>query len=88
MNRQLSVSLSNYLVDAGMGKVFVKSLIQRAIFLSLNPSSGNFTWDSSNKTVTTPEDDERERQKVLEDAAWYKDEYGAPMSTKGRENKK
>ena len=88
MNKQLSVYLSKYLVDAGMGKVFVKAIIQGAICLALNHAAGTCTWYSIKKTVTTPEDDERERQKVLEDAAWYKDEYGAPMSTKGRENKK
>ena len=32
MNKKLSVYLSNYLVDAGMGKVFVKALIQGEIF--------------------------------------------------------
>ena len=31
MNKQLSVYLSNYLVDSGMGKVFVKALIKGAI---------------------------------------------------------
>ena len=31
MNKQLSIYLSNYLVDAGMGKVFVKALIQGEI---------------------------------------------------------
>ena len=88
MNNQLSVYLSNYLVDAGMGKVFVKVLIQGAIFPSLNHAAGSCTWDSSKKTVITPEDAELERQQVLEDAARYKYEYGAHMSTKGRQNKK
>ena len=31
-NKQLSVYLSNYLVGYSMGKVFVKSLIQEAIY--------------------------------------------------------
>ena len=53
-NKQLSVYLSNYIVDAGIGKLFVKALIQGAILPALNHSSGTCTWDSSNKTVTTP----------------------------------
>ena len=32
MNKQLLVYLSNYLVGYSMGKVFVKSLIQEAIY--------------------------------------------------------
>ena len=88
MNKQLLVYLSNYLADAGMGKVFVKALIKGAIWPSLNHADGTCTWDSINKTVTTPEDAEREQQQVLEDLAWYKDEYGDHMSTRGRQKKK
>ena len=88
MNIQLSVYLSNYLVGAGMGKIFVKALIQGAICLSLNHAAGACTWDSSKKTVTTSEDAEQERQQVLEETAWYKVEYCAHISTKGRQKKK
>ena len=82
MNKKLSLYLSNYPVDAGLVKVFVKALIQGAICLALNHDADTCTWDSSHKTVSTPEDAERERQQVLKDAPWYKDEYGAHMSTK------
>ena len=73
MNKQLSVYLSNYLVDAGIGKVFLNALIQGESCPFLKHAASICTWKSNNKTVTTPEDDERERQKVLKDAAWYKD---------------
>ena len=88
INKQLSVYLSNYLVDAGIGKVFVNTIIQGAIFLALNYATGTCTGGSNKKTVTTPDDAEQERWQVLEDAAWYKYEYGAHMSTKGRHKKK
>ena len=64
-----------------MGKVFVNALIKGEICPDLNHDAVTCTWDSNKKTVTTPNDAERERQKLLEDAAWYKDEYGAHMST-------
>ena len=83
-NKQLLAYLSNYPVDVGMGKIFVKALIQGAICPALNHADGACTWDNSKKTVSTPEDAEREWQQVLEDVAWYKYEYGAHMSTKGR----
>ena len=70
-----------------MNKVFLKALIQGAIFPALNHYDGTCTWDSSKKTVTTLEDAERERQQVPKDAAWYKDEYGVHMSIKGRQKK-
>ena len=60
MNKQISVYLPKYLVDAGMGKVFVNALIQEAIFPALNHAAGTCTWESSKETVTTPEDAERE----------------------------
>ena len=71
-----------------MGKIFVKALIQGEICLALNHATGTCTWYSSNETVTTPEDAEKERQQVLEASAWYKDEYGDHMSTKGRQKKR
>ena len=71
-----------------MVKVFVNALIRGAICLALNHASSTCTWDSNNNTVTTPGGSKRERQQVLKDAAWYKDEYSAHMSTKGRQNKK
>ena len=43
MNKPLSVYLSNYLVDAGMGKLFVKALIQGSICPSLNHAAGTCT---------------------------------------------
>ena len=52
MNKQLLVYLSNYLVDAGMGKVFVKALIEGEIFPSINHAAGTCIWDSSKKSVT------------------------------------
>ena len=59
MNKKLLVYLSKYLVDAGMGKVFVKALIQGEIFRALNHAAVACTWESSKKKVTTPEDAER-----------------------------
>ena len=56
MNKQLLVYLSNYIVDAGMGKVFVNALIQGENFLALNHADGNCTWGRSKETATTPED--------------------------------
>ena len=88
MNKQLLVYLSNYLVDACMGKVFVKALIQGAVFPALNHAVGTCTWEISKKKVTISENAKQERHQVLEDVAWYKDEYGAHMSTKGRKNEK
>ena len=73
MNKQISVYLSNYLVDASMVNVFLKALIQGDICLDLNRTASTCTWDINKKTVTTPEDSEQERQKVLEYAACYKD---------------
>ena len=58
MNKQLSVYLSNYLIDAVMGKVFVKALIQGAIFPALNHAAGTSPWYSSKKTFTIPQDAE------------------------------
>ena len=43
MNKQLLVYLSNYLVDAGMGKVFVKAFIQGAICPNLIHADGTCT---------------------------------------------
>ena len=88
MNKQLLVYLSNYFIDASMGKVFVNEVTQGEICAALNHAAGTCTWDSSKKTSTTKEDAELERQKLLKDAAWYEDECGDRMSTKGLQKKK
>ena len=51
--------MSNYLVDAGMGNVFMKSLIQGGICPDLNHAAGTCTWDRGGGIVTTPEDAEQ-----------------------------
>ena len=70
-----------------MCKLFVNALIRGEFWPALNHAAGICTWDSSKKTFITPEYDEREWQLMLDDAAWYKDEYGARMSTKGKQKK-
>ena len=53
MNKELSVYLSNYLVDDDMGKVFVKAPIQGEICPAQNHAAGTCTCDNSKKTITT-----------------------------------
>ena len=61
INKQLPVYLSSHLVEADIVKVFVKAFNEGAICPSLNHADGAYTWDSSKKIVTTPEDAEREQ---------------------------
>ena len=45
----VAMMLSNYLIDADMGKVFVKDIIHGEICMALNHATGACTWENSKK---------------------------------------
>ena len=89
MEKNIVAYLTHYLEDVGMDKVFVKELLKESCDPSLFHSAAQCTWDKDKCILSTPEDKEREKEKALEDAAWYKDKFGefmdSPKKKKGKQ---
>ena len=81
MNKNIVAYLTHYLQDAGMDKTFVKELLKESCDPSLFHSVPQCTWDKKTRVLTTPEDKEREKEKKLEDAAWYNNAFGEMMDS-------
>ena len=73
--------LTFYLENAGMDAAFVKELLRESCDPSLFHTLPQCTWDKETRVLTTPEDQEREKEKRLEDAAWYNNVFGEIMDS-------
>ena len=88
MNRQLGAYLHFTLTDAGLGGTFIKDLLRFSICPALLHEIPSCKWDATTKVLTTPKTQADAKRSEIEDAAWYKDEYGAHMTESGRKEKK
>ena len=81
MNRHFPAFCFHYLTThAGMGDVFVKTLLKEACCPTLFASINHCQWDATTNTITTEEQAEDERRMAeFEKAAWYRDEFGKHM---------
>ena len=68
--KQTVVVLMNYLVEQGLDKTFVTKLVKRAICPDMFHNIQAYKWDKATMTITTHQDNENEKQKMIELAAW------------------
>jgi hypothetical protein len=82
MNKNLGVYSYHYLTSvAKMDKDFVMRLVKQSIDPSLLHAMDDCTWDVKTRSLTTPEDKEREEEKEAQAAAWYKDVFAEKTTT-------
>ena len=48
---------------------------------------GQCHWDEENWVLSTPEDTENDKLQVMEEAAWYNDEFGDHMVDSSKKGK-
>ena len=70
-----------------LGDVLVASLIRATMDPILVNSIEQCKWDAATRVLTTPEDEENEKAKAMEEAAWYNDEFGDHMMDTSRKEK-
>ena len=58
--------------EAGVDEKFTKDLLKESINVALIHSAKYCKWYSEKKILTTPKDAGTEKEKKLEQAAWYK----------------
>ena len=71
-----------------MEEYFVDDLMNASICPSFWRKMDHCTQDANTKSITTPEDMEKAKAQQVEDAAWYKDEFGAHMVSKEKKKQK
>ena len=68
-----------------------EGLIAEVVRASMDPILVNMVrqckWDEKLMLLTTPEDEELEKNRKMEEAAWYKDEYGDHMVDTNKKEK-
>ena len=90
MNHHFPAFCFHYLTTkAGMGEVFVKTLLKEACCPTLFVSINQCQWDATTNTITTEEQAEDEKRMAeFEQAAWYRDEFGKHMISNLKKVKK
>ena len=88
INKNLGAFLYSILKELGADENFITNLIRASVDPVLCQEIKKCTWDAEKRTMTTPRDDKAAAQKQLEQAAWYKDEFGEHMEDKGKKQAK
>ena len=90
INKNVVAYLTHYLKDEGMPAMFVTDLLKASCDPSLFHNLTKCKWDKEKKMLITPEDEEREKEKAMQNAAWYKNDFGtfmdSPQKKKGGGN--
>jgi hypothetical protein len=77
MNKNLPAFLWHMLREHGMPKEFIKDLLEISCEASLVAEVCKCTWDEKIRTLTTKEEEEKNKiVKAFESATWFKDKFG------------
>jgi hypothetical protein len=81
INKNVVAYLTHYLKDEGMPANFVTNLLKASCDPSLFHNLAKCKWNKEKKMLTTPEDEERAKEAAMQNAAWYKNDFGAFMDS-------
>ena len=71
-----------------MDEHFIENLLRATVDPELVADIDNCHWDVKTDTLRTPTDEENEKQKSIEDLAWYNSDYVAQLTkTTGKKKK-
>lgn len=80
INRHFPAFCCHYIKDAGLDERFVEMLLKEACCPTLLSSIEDCTWDARTKLIlTAAQASEEAHMNELENAAWYKDEFGKSL---------
>ena len=88
INKNIAAYLTYFLPTIGCSKEFIKDLLSAAVDPSLLHEVEYCTWEEKTLTLTTPKDVEKAKNKSIEDAAWYQNNFGVHMEKKEKKKKK
>jgi hypothetical protein len=70
-----------------LGETLIADVVRASMDPILVNMVGRCKWDEKLMVLTTPEDEEMEKNRKMEEAAWYKDEYGDHMVDTSKKEK-
>eukprot|EP00956_Cyclotella_meneghiniana_P026377 scaffold56791_cov61-Cyclotella_meneghiniana.AAC.5 len=70
-----------------LGETLIAEVVRASMDPILVNMVGRCKWDEKLMLLTTPEDEEMEKNRKMEEAAWYKDEYGDHMVDTSKKEK-
>ena len=81
INKSVVAYLSYYLGDEGIPANFVTELLKASFDPSLFNNFAECKWNKEKKMLTIPEDEERTKEAAIQNAAWYKNDFGGFMDS-------
>ena len=70
-----------------MDEEFIKNLLSKTVDPELLADIDNCMWDAKTDTLRTPRDEENEKQKNIEDSAWYNNNFISQLTKTGKKKK-
>ena len=80
LNKNVAAFLYHVMRGWNMDEHFIENLLCATVDPELVADIDNCKWDVKTNTLRTPKDEENEKQKSIEDSAWYNSEYVAQLT--------
>ena len=87
MNKNVAAFLHHVMRGWNMDEEFIGNLLCATVDPELVADIDNCKWDATAQTLRTPKDEENDKQKSIEDSAWYSSDYVAQLAKNNREEK-
>ena len=79
-NKNVAVFLHHVMPGRNMYEEFIGNLLYATVDPELVADIDNCKWDAKTQTLRTPKDEENDKQKSIEDSAWYNSDYVAQLA--------
>ena len=88
MNKNVAAFLYNIIRGWNMDEHFTEKLLRATVDPELVDDMDSCHWDVKTNTLRTPKDEENEKQKGIEESAWYNSDYVSQLTKTTKKKKK
>ena len=88
MNKIVAAFLYNMMRGWDMDEQYIEKLLSATVDPELVADMDNCHWDVKTNTLRTPKDEENEKQKDIEESAWYNSDYVSQLTKTTKKKKK
>lgn len=88
MNKNVAAFLYHIMRSWNMDEKFVEELLCASVDPDLVGEMDKCHWDVKTNTLRTPKDEENEKQKGIEESAWYNSDYVSQLTKTTKKKKK
>ena len=87
MNKNVAAFLYHAMWGWNMDEEFIGNILCASVDPELVADIDNCKLDATTQTLRLPRDEENEKQKSIEDSAWYNSDYVAQLTKTGKKKK-